>query len=62
MKVIIEFDTETSAFKDNFDDQVSDLLTDAKRTVKFLRNSATRPQERRLLDRNGNTVGTVRVE
>jgi hypothetical protein len=58
MKVTIQFDTDNAAFEDNPYLEVDYTLKQAKSKMSQMEAGETR----RLMDGNGNTVGTITLE
>lgn len=56
--VTITFNTDNAAFEDDYFGEVAHIMFVASR---MLEDNGAEPFERKLLDTNGNTIGTVKV-
>ena len=57
MKIIIEFNTDNSAFKESFEYQVNKILDNVKIAI-----TADNLSGKNIRDFNGNTIGNFKVE
>ncbi len=66
MKVYIEFDTDNTCFEDNFEGSLTHVLAKAalkiQKHVAYKRCVVLPEATDKLLDVNGNTIGSVRLE
>jgi hypothetical protein len=61
-RIVIEFDTDNSAFEDDLNLEISKLLAFAKRRlIEVISDGRFNQVDQKLLDSNGTTVGRVYI-